>query len=94
MLGGEFVDAGSDALEVAFLHVSRPYRRRGIATALLDELSRRARGRGARQLYVSASDTESAIAFYLRHGWRPAEEVDPAIAAENEPTDIALTLGL
>jgi hypothetical protein len=59
----------------------------------MDELCRRARGRGAEQLYISASDTESAVGFYLGYGCRPAERVDPELFAL-EPTDIHLTLDL
>jgi ribosomal protein S18 acetylase RimI-like enzyme len=93
-LGGEFIGIRSNQLEVAFLYVNNGHRGRRIAKELMDELCRRARERGAEQLYVSSSDTESAIRFYLRYGCRPAERVDPALAAENEPTDIPLTLDL
>jgi hypothetical protein len=34
------------------------------------------------------------INSYLRYGCRLAEHVDPAIAAENEPTDIHMILDL
>jgi ribosomal protein S18 acetylase RimI-like enzyme len=94
VLGGERIGTRANRLELAFLHVNAGDRRRGVARKLADELCRRARGRGAEQLYVSASDTESAIRFYLRHGWRPAEHVEPAIVAENAPTDIQLVLDL
>lgn len=78
---------------MAFLYVSNGYRRPGLAAELMDELCRRARERGAEQLYVSASDTESAIGCYLSYGWRLGEQVDPELAAL-EPTDIHLTLEL
>lgn len=93
VLGGERIGLRSQQLEVAFLYVSKGYRRRGLAAALMDELCRLARERGAGQLYVSASDTESAISFYLGYGCRLAERADPELAAL-EPTDIQLTLDL
>lgn len=87
-LAGAAVLAGD---EVAFLHVSRADRGRGVGRLLLDELRRRATGP---KVVVSASDTESAIRFYLAYGFRPAAEDDPRLRAENEPTDIQLTLEL
>lgn len=94
VLGGELIGARSNQLEMAFLYVSAGHRRRGIARGLMDEVCRRARERGAEQLYIAASDTELAIGFYLGYGCRPAEDVDHAVAAETEPTDIHLTLDL
>lgn len=51
--------------QLAFLHISRPYRRQGIAARLLAEASRLARLDGARTLYVSATESGSAVGFYL-----------------------------
>jgi ribosomal protein S18 acetylase RimI-like enzyme len=78
---------------MAFLYVSNGYRRRGIARALMDEVCRLGGDRGARQLYISAAETESAVGFYLDYGCRLAEAVDPALF-ELEPTDVHLTLDL
>jgi len=93
VLGGERIGRRSDQLQMAFLYVSNGYRRRGVARALMDEVCRRARERGARRLYISAAETESAVGFYLDYGCRLAESVDPALFAL-EPTDIHLTLDL
>jgi ribosomal protein S18 acetylase RimI-like enzyme len=93
VLGGERLGIRSQQLEVAFLYVSDGYRRRGIATALLDEVCRRAHERGAEELSISASDTGASIGFYLRYGCRPAERAEGELAGA-EPTDIALTLAL
>jgi ribosomal protein S18 acetylase RimI-like enzyme len=94
VLSGQFVGVPPNQLEVAFLYVDSGRRGVGIGRRLLDELCRIARSRGAQQLYVSASDTESAVGFYLRYGAEPADRVEQTIAAENEPTDIQLTLRL
>jgi GNAT superfamily N-acetyltransferase len=91
VLGGERFGS---RLELAFLYVDAAARGRGAATALLDEVCRRARARGAAQLYVSASDTESSIGFYLDRGWRPADPPEAALAAGYPPSDIGLTLDL
>jgi ribosomal protein S18 acetylase RimI-like enzyme len=93
VLGGEFIGARSQQLQMAFLYVSNGYRRRGVARKLMDEVCRRAREKGAEQLYISATETESAIGFYLGYGCRLAATVDPALY-ELEPTDIHLTLDL
>jgi ribosomal protein S18 acetylase RimI-like enzyme len=93
VLGGEFTGAGANQLQMAFLYVSNGYRRRGIAGALLDDLCLRARQRGAEQLYISATETESALGFYLGYGCRLADAVNPALYAL-EPTDIHLTFDL
>ena len=93
VLGGTFLASGPDRLELVFLHVSRPHRRRGHASALFDEVCRRARARGAAQLYISSSDVEPAVRFYLARGCRPAAHVDPVIA-ERWPEDIQLELEL
>jgi ribosomal protein S18 acetylase RimI-like enzyme len=92
-LSGRFLGERSHQLELAFLYVSNGHRRRGLARALMDECARRARGRGAEQLYVSASETDSAIGFYLAYGCRLADEVDPQLY-ELEPTDVHLVCDL
>ncbi|MDQ3865797.1 MAG: GNAT family N-acetyltransferase [Actinomycetota bacterium] len=94
VLAGEFLCERANQLELAFLYVDRRHRGRGVGTNLLGALSELARTRGADELYISASDTEPAIDFYLRHGCILARYVVAAIRAENEPTDIALTLDL
>ena len=73
--------------QLTFLHVSRPHRRAGIAAALVAELFRVAAERGASAVYVSSAPSESAVGFYLRHGFRPADEPDAELFAL-EPEDI------
>jgi GNAT superfamily N-acetyltransferase len=74
---------------LAFLHVSRPSRRRGAATALWSSAAELARGAGASSMYVSATPTGSAVAFYLHQGCHLADPVHPALHAD-EPDDIHL----
>lgn len=78
---------------LATLHVSRPHRRRGAASALWDAGVDLARGAGARALYVSATPTGSAVGFYLGRGCRLADPVHPRLFAE-EPEDIHLVYPL
>jgi len=72
---------------LATLHVSRPHRRRGAASALWDAGAALARAAGSRSLYVSATPTGSAVAFYLRRGCRLADPPHPELF-EREPEDI------
>jgi len=74
---------------LAFLHVSRPHRRRGVATSLWAAAEGAARTAGATAMYVSATPTGSAVGFYLRQGCRLADPVHPALYAD-EPDDIHL----
>lgn len=74
---------------LAFLHVSRPHRRRGAAQELWRAAADVARQAGDRSLYVSATPTGSAVGFYLEQGCRLAQPVHPALFAE-EPDDIHL----
>jgi GNAT superfamily N-acetyltransferase len=91
LFGLVVVDAGFEpALAwLAFLHVSRPHRRRGVASALWAAAEDAARTAGATAMYVSATPTGSAVGFYLRQGCRLADPVHPALYA-NEPDDIHL----
>lgn len=79
-------------LQVALLYVSRPYRRRGVANALMDEMESLARERDARALYVSATPSESAVGFYLSRGFRPTEPLPEPFA--REPEDIHMLFAL
>lgn len=79
--------------QMAFLHVSREYRRQGIAQRLMGEACRIARSTGARRMYVSATPSESAVDFYLSQGCHLADPVDPDLYAL-EPEDIHLILEL
>jgi predicted N-acetyltransferase YhbS len=78
---------------LAFLHVSRPHRRRGAASALWDQAVSVARAAGAERLYVSATPTGSAVGFYLRQGCVLADPVHPTLYAD-EPDDVHLVLRL
>lgn len=63
---------GEDApyAEISELFVSAPYRRLGIARALMTELERRARAAGASNLAVlTAADNDTAMALYRAMGF-------------------------
>jgi len=71
----------------AYLGVNRADRRHGVASALWDASEELARESGARQLYVSAIPTASAVGFYRSRGCRLADPVHPVLF-ELEPDDI------
>ena len=78
---------------LALLHVTRPHRRTGAATALWAEATRLASGAGAASMYVSGTPTGSALGFYLSRGCRLADPVHPVLF-EHEPEDIHLVCEL
>jgi ribosomal protein S18 acetylase RimI-like enzyme len=78
---------------LAVLHVTRSHRRRGVASRLTAEVARLARADGARQLYVSATPSGSAVGFYRSQGFVPTEQPDAALFAL-EPDDIHMVLAL
>ena len=73
--------------QLTTLHVSQPYRRRGVARKLVQTVADLARQHGAQALYVSAIPSQSAVNFYLSQGFRPTTEPNPAMFAL-EPEDI------
>ena len=82
-------DIRSSMDQLAFLHVSREYRRQGIASEITGDLCRVARERGAKSIYVSATPSESAVSFYRYHGFEPVTDPIPELYAL-EPEDIHL----
>jgi len=79
--------------QLAFLHVSREHRRRGIASRLCDEAETAARNRGATSIYVSATPSESAVGFYRSRGFEPTSDIHLELFAL-EPDDIHMTKDL
>ncbi len=79
--------------QLAYLHVSRAYRRMGIGTAITRRLFEHAVSLGSRQVYVSAVPSESAVSFYKSFGFDLA--IDPlAELYDLEPEDIHMFLEL
>jgi GNAT superfamily N-acetyltransferase len=87
------VELSKDTAQLAGLYVDRSWRRHGLATALVEAVAETARTGGAVKLYVSAAETDSAVSFYLGHGFRPLETPNPELL-ELEPKDIHMILPL
>jgi GNAT superfamily N-acetyltransferase len=79
--------------ELAGLWVSRDYRRKGVARQLASEIFRLAKDDGAREIYVSAMPSESAMGFYMSQGFRPADNVNEELYKQ-EPEDIHMRKAL
>ncbi len=91
VLGYLFRGKAGDQLQVDLMYVSRNYRRQGIGTRILEELTRTAKERGAKFLYISSTETRSAVFFYKSSGSQITDEVDQELFAK-EPDDIHMTI--
>ena len=79
--------------QLAYLYVSAPHRREGIASSIARRLFDLAQGLGAESVYVSATPSQSAVELYRSLGFAPAAEPLPELYAE-EPADIHMLLKL
>lgn len=78
---------------LAFLHVSRPHRGRGVGKALWAEAELIARTHNATKIYVSATPSGPTVDFYRNLGCTLAATPHPALFAM-EPEDIHLVRAL
>jgi GNAT superfamily N-acetyltransferase len=74
---------------LAFLHVTRKHRRRGVAAALWSAAQSIAAEAGAAAMYVSAVPSGSAVGLYLSRGCELADPPHPELLAK-KPEDIHL----
>lgn len=93
VLESRFIGPDRDRLQLKFLHVSQRSRKSGLGRTLFEKVAAKAKGLGARRLYISATPTENTVEFYLRRGCQVAEWLDPALFAL-EPEDIHLDFEL
>ena len=93
LLAHQWRGESRDQLQVDLLYVSRNFRRRGIGSHIMQLLCGEAKSRGARFLYVSSTETGSAVNFYKRHGSELAARPDPELF-DKEPKDIHMLIAL
>ncbi|MGE7777241.1 GNAT family N-acetyltransferase [Chitinophaga sp. NPDC101104] len=93
VLGHTWIGEAGNQLAVELMYVSRGYRRQGIGTQILERLAGEARKRGAAYLYVSSTETRSAVSFYRRNGSALAGKPDEALFSR-EPKDIHMIIRL
>jgi GNAT superfamily N-acetyltransferase len=73
--------------QLAFLHVSAPFRTTGVGSRLSDQLEQIARALGATEMVVSATPSGNTVRFYLARGFQPTEH--PLVElVQLEPDDI------
>lgn len=82
-----------DRMQVDLMYVSRSYRRQGIASRIMVELKREAIKKGAKYLYVSSTETASAVGFYTQSGGFMTQDTDDELLAL-EPDDIHMLIKL
>ncbi len=78
----------SDRLQMVRLSIHPTYRRRGIASALLDHCIEMTQLAGRSQLVAHTQpEWESAMGFYLRHGFKPygSDDIDVHLARRVGP---------
>ncbi|WP_231638528.1 GNAT family N-acetyltransferase [Paenibacillus sp. JCM 10914] len=74
-------------VQVDLMYVTRHYRKQGIGTRIMDQLAQEAKAWGAKYLYISSTETQSAVSFYQKNGGSITTDVDPELF-EKEPMDI------
>lgn len=79
--------------QLTTLHIDRNHRRKGVARQLFAEIKRLAKESGAQSIYVSATESESAVGFYLSQGFLPTDQPHPR-QLELEPEDIHMVMEL
>lgn len=89
-LESKIIGSWQDTLQLKFLHVSRDYRKRGIASMLFKLAVEKAKELGAKKLYISATPSEHTVNYYRELGCVLAAEINPELFAL-EPEDIHLT---
>jgi ribosomal protein S18 acetylase RimI-like enzyme len=89
ILGHRLFGDDHDQMQLVALYVSKDFRRQGIASQLTEEVSRLAKARGAKYLYISATESQSAVGFYTSRGSELVAKVNEELFAL-EPKDIHL----
>ncbi len=80
-------DIAPGTAQLAYLHVSQPYRHYGIGKQIAETLMNVAQKMGADRMYVSATPSASTVGFYMSLGFQPTNNPIPALF-ELEPEDI------
>ncbi|MFC5528308.1 GNAT family N-acetyltransferase [Cohnella yongneupensis] len=93
VLAHKFRGKDLNKLQVDLMYVSRNYRRQGIGTRIFNLLSEEARIRGAKSLYISSTETRSAVFFYKSNGSKLTSEIDDELF-NKEPKDIHMVVDL
>jgi GNAT superfamily N-acetyltransferase len=82
-----------DIAQLDALFVDRDHRQQGIASHLTNLLKQQAILDGHKRLYVSATESKSAVGFYISQGFIPTQDAHPELYAL-EPDDIHMIMQL
>lgn len=88
-----FFGSAAQYLQLSSLHVSYPYRGRGIGRHLFDLICCRAAQMGAKKLYISSHSAEETQAFYRKMGCVEAGEYNQKLV-DKEPCDCQIEYDL
>lgn len=83
------LESQQGAVQLSFLHVSRPYRGTGVGVELFERARREAALAGAPAMYISATESEHTVQFYFARGCRLNPNPDARLF-DLEPRDIHL----
>ncbi len=83
------IGENNEYIELTDLHISEPYRNRGIGKQLFRLVSERARETGAQKLYISAHSSKESQAAYRALGCDNAKWLYPK-KVEEEPYDVQM----
>jgi len=93
VLAHRFRGLNNNRLQIDLMYVDRKYRRQGIGTRIFNMLGDEARGRGAEYLYISSTETKSAVSFYRSNGSQITKDIDEELF-NKEPKDIHMIVKL
>lgn len=93
VLAHEYRGLKKDQLQIDLMYVDRKFRRQGIGTRIFNLLGDEARRRGAAFLYISSTETRSAVSFYRSNGSQLTQDIDQELFIK-EPKDIHMTVKL
>jgi GNAT superfamily N-acetyltransferase len=82
-----------ETAQLAFLHVSEPFRGTGIGRRLSDELDLIARNAGDTEMVVSATPSKNTVHFYLSRGYELMAQALPELY-QLEPKDVHMNKAL
>jgi GNAT superfamily N-acetyltransferase len=86
-IGAVVPDVRPSIAQLAYLHVSEPFRAARVGSRLCEELELIAGGTGATEVVVSATPSENTVRFYLGRGYQPMADPLPELL-ELEPEDV------
>lgn len=91
VLESSFIGEGKDQLQVAFLHVDKSHRGKGLGQKLMENIKMKALKMGAKKLYISATPSKHTVDFYMNIGCILATEINSELF-QLEPEDIHLKM--